>query len=154
MPLVRYPCGLIKRSTRSYRSDEDVAAAAGRHQTNIWNMTELNQTAAHENGTRWNQTLAQTSAGWNWTVQGGTEEEEDMERNFTEVYLPSWLNFSDTDEAVGQRIIGGSFCYLGDCPWQVERHLLLQNWFTSNAHSCVCCQVACPASCLGDCGFF
>lgn len=79
---------------------------------NAWNVTEMNQTAAQENLASWNQTL----------VQEGIEE-EDLEQtmeNVTEGNLQNWLNINYTDESDDLRIVGGSLCHPGDCPWQVQ----------------------------------
>uniref|UniRef100_A0A8C6XGH1 Uncharacterized protein n=1 Tax=Naja naja TaxID=35670 RepID=A0A8C6XGH1_NAJNA len=103
-PSDSFPCGLIKRSTRSYEGEKIT-------------RSEIN---APENMTNWNQTLSSASSEWlNLTA----ETEDDMEKlegNFTEEDLLRWLNINYTDK---ERIIGGSFCRPGACPWQV----LIQN---------------------------
>ncbi|XP_053162257.1 coagulation factor X-like [Hemicordylus capensis] len=111
----QFPCGLVKKSTRSLEE-----TSAEQNQTYTWNMTEMNETIAQEEDTAsWNQTWAQEdSAEWNQTVVlGGIK--EGFEGNFTEEDLYSRLDTNSNDP----RIVGGSFCHPGDCPWQV----LLQN---------------------------
>ncbi|KAJ7325043.1 hypothetical protein JRQ81_018063 [Phrynocephalus forsythii] len=117
----RYPCGLIKKSTRAYEEglDED-------SQTGAWGWTRLNETVDPENSPTWNQTLPQHSLSeLNQTMAEEEMEEEDVEAmrgNFTEWDLQSWQSFNSTNED-GTRIVGGTFCRPGDCPWQV----LIQN---------------------------
>lgn len=68
--------------------------------------------------TNWNQTLSWASSEWlNLTA----ETEDDMEKlegNFTEEDSLRWPNINSTDKE-NPRIIGGSFCHPGACPWQV-----------------------------------
>lgn len=72
----------------------------------------------HENMTNWNQTLSWASSGWlNLTA----DTEDDMEKlkgNFTGEDLLRRPNINYTEEE-DTRIIGGSFCRPGACPWQV-----------------------------------
>lgn len=66
---------------------------------------------------------------WNQTTREEENEEgsvEETERNFTEVDLHSWRNINYTDEDDDSRIIGGSFCRPGDCPWQVKIFFFLE----------------------------
>ncbi|XP_020643151.3 coagulation factor X-like [Pogona vitticeps] len=117
-PSDRFPCGLLKKLTRSYEegSTED-------NGTNAWRLPSLNETIAQENLPTWNQTLVQASLSElnQTTAQGEMEEEgvEEMWGNFTEEDLQSWPNFNSTDEGDYTRIVGGTFCHPGDCPWQV-----------------------------------
>ncbi|XP_077205441.1 coagulation factor X-like [Paroedura picta] len=121
IPTDHFPCGLAKGSTRSYEEEP-----FGHNQTNAWIKNGMNQTLSQKNLSSWNQTLIQALVEWNQTV---TEEEnedinfKEIERNITGVDLHSWLNITYTDEHDDPRIIGGSFCRPGDCPWQV----LIQN---------------------------
>lgn len=74
-----------------------------------------------ENFPTWNETVAQGSLSRlnQTTAQGEMEEDvvEEMWGNFTEGDL---LSFNSTDEDDGTRIVGGTFCRPGDCPWQVH----------------------------------
>nr|XP_060624109.1 coagulation factor VII-like [Anolis sagrei ordinatus]XP_060624110.1 coagulation factor VII-like [Anolis sagrei ordinatus] len=121
-PSDRFPCGLMKKSTRSL---ED--GSTEYDPTNIWDTTGLNETMVEENLGSGNQTSGQAfSVNFNQTTVQGRTEEEDMEEiwgNFTEGDVQSWLNFNSTDAEDTPRIVGGSFCRPGDCPWQV----LIQN---------------------------
>ncbi|XP_026539822.1 coagulation factor VII-like [Notechis scutatus] len=103
-PSDSFPCGLMKRSTRSYEGER----------------IKQSEIDAPENITNWNQTLSWASSGWlNLTAE--TEDDmENLEGNFTEEDLLRWPNINYTDK---ERIIGGSFCRPGACPWQV----LIQN---------------------------
>ncbi|KAL8187559.1 UNVERIFIED_CONTAM: hypothetical protein K2H54_051019 [Gekko kuhli] len=86
----------------------------------------MNQTLLQENLTSWNQTLVQALVAWNQTTTEEENEEDgvkEIEGNSTEVDLHSWLNINYTDEDDDSRVIGGSFCRPGICPWQV----LIQN---------------------------
>ncbi|XP_066475830.1 coagulation factor X-like [Tiliqua scincoides] len=110
-PSDRFPCGLVRKSTRSS------GGRSNKHdQLNGWNMTEnvtdMNQTEAQENLDSWNQTV----------VQEGIEEEdlEQIMENVTEGNFQSWMNINYTDESNDPRIVGGSFCRPGECPWQVQ----------------------------------
>ncbi|XP_061492411.1 coagulation factor VII-like [Rhineura floridana] len=115
-PADRFPCGLVKKSTRSYEE-----GSAEHNQTGAWDMAGVNQTVAQENLTSGNQTLAQASlVRLNLTmVQGETEEEvtEEMKGNFTDG------DFLNSAELAYFRVVGGSLCHPGGCPWQV----LIQN---------------------------
>ncbi|XP_062988494.1 coagulation factor VII-like isoform X2 [Elgaria multicarinata webbii] len=117
-PSDHFPCGLIKRSIRSYQE----SSAEGNQTT-----TGVNDTVAQENVASWYQTFLQaSSAELNLTmVQGETEQDadEEMKGNITKWDLYSWLNLNATDKEELTRIIGGSFCHPGGCPWQV----LIQN---------------------------
>ncbi|XP_033005884.1 coagulation factor VII-like [Lacerta agilis] len=118
-PSDRFPCGLVKRSTRSYKEGSDEY-----NQTNAWDMTGTDTRVAQENVAHWNQSLAHNSStSLNDMMEGEAEEEgtEEMKGNFTDSF--SWLNFNDSAEMDGSRVVGGSLCHPGGCPWQV----LLQN---------------------------
>ncbi|XP_042314111.1 coagulation factor X-like [Sceloporus undulatus] len=123
MPSDRFPCGLVKKSARSFE-DESVEHRQ-LNTTNTWDNPGLNETVSEEN--LWNQTSAQAfSVGLNQTmVEGGTEEEnvEEMWGSFTEGELQTQLNYNFTSAEDGARVVGGTFCRPGDCPWQV----LIQN---------------------------
>ncbi|KAH0623884.1 hypothetical protein JD844_007069 [Phrynosoma platyrhinos] len=115
MPSDRFPCGLVKKSTRSFEDE-----SAEHNQTNAWDNLEVNETVAEETLARWNQTSAQV--GLNQTmVQGGTRDEDVEEKwgSFTEGDLQTWLNYNSTSAEDGARVVGGTFCRPGDCPWQV-----------------------------------
>lgn len=84
-------------------------------------MTGTDTRVAQENVAHWNQSLAyNSSASLNDTMEGEAEEEgtEEMKGNFTDSFI--WLNFNDSAEMDGSRVVGGSFCRPGGCPWQVH----------------------------------
>lgn len=117
---------MVKRSTRSYDEGSE-EGPFGHNLTNFWTRDGKNQTWSQESLTSWNHTLIQALGEWNQTTTDEENEEDgvkEMERNFTEVNLHNWLNINYTDEDDGSRIIGGSFCRPGDCPWQVKRFFL------------------------------
>ncbi|XP_054840210.1 coagulation factor VII-like isoform X2 [Eublepharis macularius] len=121
IPTDHFPCGLVKRSTHSNKE-----RSFGHNQNDDGILDGENQTLSQENLTSWNQTLIQTLVEWNQTAVGGENEEYDFiktKRNATESDLQSWINTNYTDENGDLKIIGGSFCRPGDCPWQV----LIQN---------------------------
>lgn len=61
--------------------------------------------------------LSWDSSGW-LNLTGETEDNmEKLEGNFTEEDLLRWSNINHTDR--NPKIIGGSFCRPGACPWQV-----------------------------------
>ncbi|XP_050819665.1 coagulation factor IX-like [Gopherus flavomarginatus] len=72
--------------------------------------------------------------GFNGSVKGGTPElntsaegqnvhdglnQTEAEGNLTDEDLHSWTNVYQTAEHDDTRIVGGSFCHRGHCPWQV-----------------------------------
>ncbi|XP_048362084.1 coagulation factor VII-like [Sphaerodactylus townsendi] len=125
IPRDHFPCGLVKESTRSYDEGSEEGSFA-HNQTNVWIRDGLHQTMSQENLTSWNQTFIQAFEEWNQTATEEENEEHDLkdtDRNLTEADLHSWHNINYTDENGDSRIIGGSFCRPGDCPWQV----LIQN---------------------------
>ncbi|KAJ6669201.1 hypothetical protein lerEdw1_008010 [Lerista edwardsae] len=102
----RFPCGLVKKSTRSSEGRSNNQTNAWNMTENAWNVTKMNQTEAQENLASWNQTLGQEGI-----------EEEDLEQtmeNVTEENLQDWLNTNYTDESDDLRIVGGSLCHPGD----------------------------------------
>ncbi|XP_044291424.1 coagulation factor X-like isoform X2 [Varanus komodoensis] len=114
-PSVRFPCGLLKKSLRSYQG-----RSAEGNQTDASDVALLNETMGQENVSSWNQSFHPAAwAGLNQTVLQGAIEQEILEEqgNFSEWDVPHLPSFNSSDEK--GKIVGGSFCRPGSCPWQV-----------------------------------